>query len=70
MTRLAAAVALLLLAMPLAEVQPAKKMPRIGALTSGLLEESPAVSALRQGLREFGYVASSGIPASQRTHIS
>jgi putative ABC transport system substrate-binding protein len=66
-TRLAAAVALLLLALPLAEVQPAPKMPRIGALVGELREGSSAVSALRQGLHEFGYVEGQNIAIEWRS---
>jgi putative ABC transport system substrate-binding protein len=67
-TRLAGAAALLLLGAALAaEAQPAGKVPRIGALTQERLEGSPAVDALRQGLREFGYVETQNIAIEWRS---
>lgn len=61
-TRLTTVVALLLLAAPLSAETQSGKVPRIGVLspvfspTSESPEGSPLDSALRQGLRELGYV--------------
>ena len=53
--RLATAVVLLLLAAPVAAAQQAGKVPRVGILLNSL--PTPNVDDLRQGLREFGYIA-------------
>src|SRR5262245_43201601 len=53
---LANAVALLLLAAPLAEAQQTRRIPRVGVLGGQSPEGSPPILALRQGLSELGYV--------------
>src|SRR5215467_14818504 len=55
-TLLANAVALLLLAAPLAEAQQTRRIPRVGVLGGQSPEGSPPILALRQGLRELGYI--------------
>ncbi len=55
-TLLANAVALLLLAAPLAEAQQTRRIPRVGVLGGQSPEGSPPILALRQGLSELGYV--------------
>ena len=65
-TRLVTAVALLLLAAPLAEAQQTKKMPRIGVLGGQSPEISPPILALREGLRELGYVEGQNIAIEWR----
>jgi putative ABC transport system substrate-binding protein len=55
-TLLAYAVALLLLAAPLAEAQQTRRIPRAGVLGGQSPEGSPPILALRQGLSELGYV--------------
>jgi putative ABC transport system substrate-binding protein len=64
-TGLIPAVALLLLAAPLAtDAQQAGKVPRIGFLSPGSLAEPrmrPYLEAFRQGLRELGYVEGQNI---------
>src|SRR5712692_4685666 len=57
-----------LLAAPLAvEAQPAAKMPRVGLLGLGSAESSPLFEALRQGLRERGWVEGQNIAFEDRT---
>src|SRR5499426_2059430 len=53
---LGTAVALLLLAAPLAPAQQARRIPRVGVLAGQSPEGSPPILALRQGLSELGYV--------------
>ena len=54
---LAVALALALLAAPLADAQPAGKVYRVGILARSTAEASaPDVSAFRERLAEFGYV--------------
>src|SRR5262245_30946624 len=53
---LANAVALLLLAAPLAGGQQTRRVPRVGVLGGQSPEDSPPILALRQGLSELGYV--------------
>jgi len=65
-TRLATAMALLLLAAPLAGGQQARKTPRIGVLMGALSEGTPSVKAFRQELREFGYVEDQNIAVEWR----
>ena len=55
-TLLANAVALLLLATPLAEAQQTRRIPRVRVLGGQSPEGSPPILALRQGLSELGYV--------------
>ncbi len=58
----AIATALALIAVPLGvQAQQALKVPRIGVLTGFSAEGSPRISALRDGLRELGYVDSQNI---------
>src|SRR5712692_4494684 len=59
-----------LLAAPLAvEAQPAAKMPRVGLLGLGSAESSPLFEALRQGLRERGWVEGQNITFEDRTTV-
>ena len=68
-TRLAIAVTLLLLAASLsAEAQPAKA-PRIGLLGLGSAEPSPSFEALRQGLRERGWVEGQSFTFEDRSAV-
>jgi putative ABC transport system substrate-binding protein len=68
-TRLAFAVTLLLLAAPLsAEAQPVKA-PRVGLLGLGSAEASPFFEALRQGLRERGWVEGQNITFEDRSTV-
>ena len=53
---LGTAMALLLLAAPLAEAQEARRIPRVGVLAGQSPEGFPPILALRQGLSELGYV--------------
>ena len=60
--------AVLLLAAPLAvEAQRAGKVPRVGLLWLGSVGRSPFVDALRQGLRELGYVEGQNIIFEDRS---
>ena len=59
--------ALALLAAPLvAEAQQARKIPRVGVLGGQSPEGSPPILALRQGLRELGYVEGENIALEWR----
>ena len=59
-----------LLAAPLAvEAQPAAKVPRVGLLGLGSAESSPLFEALRQGLRERGWVEGHNIAFEDRTTV-
>ena len=62
------AVVLLLLSPPLAAAQSAK-MPRVGLLGLGSTESSPGFEALRQGLREQGWVEGQSITFEDRTAV-
>jgi len=66
--KLACAVAVLLLAAPLAvEAQQAKQVPRIGFLASSSAERDESrLAAFRQGLRELGYLEGQNIVIYQR----
>src|SRR5262247_1969441 len=64
-TLLANAVALLLLAAPLAQAQQAR-IPRVGVLGGQSPEGSPPILALRQGLSELGYVDGQNIAIEWR----
>src|SRR5262249_42037329 len=63
-----AMLALALLAAPLAaEAQPARKVPRIGFLsTDAAADSSAALDAFRQGLRALGYVEGQNIAVEWR----
>jgi putative ABC transport system substrate-binding protein len=66
-TRLTALVAILLLGAPLvAEAQSARKIPRVGVLVGASPEGSPPILALRQGLRELGYIEGENIAIEWR----
>jgi hypothetical protein len=70
-TRLATAVVLLLLAVSLgtAGAQPPEKMPRVGYLNPGSFSDpvrQRRLEALRQGLRELGYVEGQNIALEPR----
>ncbi len=68
-TRLGIAVALLLLTAPLAaEAQPVK-VPRVGLLGLGSAARSPFFEALRQGLRERGWVEGQNITFEDRSTV-
>ena len=59
--------ALLVLAtIHVAEAQQPKKVPRIGALVPASAPVAPLVEALRQGLREHGYVEEQNITLEPR----
>jgi putative ABC transport system substrate-binding protein len=63
------ALGLSVLAAPLAaEAQPGKA-PRVGLLGLGSAESSPLFEALRQGLRERGWVEGQNIAFEDRTHV-
>src|SRR5713101_2518033 len=56
-----------LLAVPLAaEAQQARKVPRVGVLAGQSPEISPPILALREGLRELGYVEGQNIAIEWR----
>lgn len=66
-TRLAAAVVLLLLVAPLAsDAQPPAKLARIGVLTLAVASSTPLAEAFQQGLREHGYVEGQNIAFEYR----
>lgn len=66
-TRLATAMVVLLLAVtPHATAQEARKIPRIGVLMGALTEGSPGIEALRQALRELGYVEGQNVAIEWR----
>jgi putative ABC transport system substrate-binding protein len=69
-TRLAAAVALLLLVAPLAAEaeQRAGRVPRIGRLGAGPPPSgpNPPLEAFRQGMRELGYIEGQNLVIEQR----
>jgi len=64
-TRFAPALALLLLAAPLAEAQQAGKIPRIGFLRTAAPPDS-YIEAFRQGLKERGYIERKNIAFEYR----
>jgi putative ABC transport system substrate-binding protein len=55
MTTLSVAIAVLLLAAPLAEAQPAERVYRIGLLGLSSRSDIPGLAVWRQGLRDLGY---------------
>ena len=62
-----AALALALLAAPFAvEAQPTRKIPRVGVLGGQSPESSPPIFALREGLRDLGYVEGRNIAIEWR----
>lgn len=67
--RFATAVTLLLLVAPVAAAQSAKT-PRVGLLGLGSADSSSRFEALRQGLREHGWVESQTIAFEDRTKVS
>jgi putative ABC transport system substrate-binding protein len=68
-TRLGIVIILLLLVAPLAaEAQP-MKVPRVGLLGLGSGERSPFFEALRQGLRERGWVEGQNITFEDRSRV-
>jgi putative ABC transport system substrate-binding protein len=68
-TRLAIAVTLLLLAAPLAAEAQSAKAPRVGLLGLGSPEWASLFEALRQGLRERGWVEGQNIAFENRTTV-
>ena len=58
-----------LLAAPLAAEGQQAKAPRVGLLGLGSAESSPLFEALRQGLRERGWVEGQNITFDDRTHV-
>jgi putative ABC transport system substrate-binding protein len=58
-----------LLAAPLAAEGQQAKAPRVGLLGLGSAESSPLFEALRQGLRERGWVEGQNIAFEDRTHV-
>jgi len=57
---------LVLATIHVAEAQQPKKVPRIGALVPASAPVAPLVEALRQGLREHGYVEEQNITIEPR----
>ena len=58
-----------LVAAPLAAEAQQAKAPRVGLLGLGATESSPLFEALRQGLRERGWVEGQNIAFEDRTHV-
>jgi len=67
--RFAIVLTLLLLAAPLAAAAQSAKAPRVGLLGLGAAESSPLFEALRQGLRERGWVEGQNIAFEDRTTV-
>ncbi len=68
-TRLAFVVTVLLLAAPLSAEAESVKAPRVGLLGLGSAEASPFFEALRQGLRERGWVEAQNITFEERSTV-
>ncbi len=62
-------VGLRVLAAPFAAEGQQAKAPRVGLLGLGSAESSPLFEALRQGLRERGWVEGQNIAFDDRTHV-
>ena len=67
--RFATAVTLLFLAAPLVVAAQSTKTPRVGLLGLGSAESSPLFDALRQSLRERGWVEGQSIAFENRTKV-